>query len=271
MDYKHNQIIAENDSKRSKFIYHFLRTKKNNFSNEEIIIPKTIIQYWHNSDELPDDVLECIQSWKTLKDKDFGFKLFDDNLAKEFIKNNLDEVHLQSYLKCHHPAMRCDYFRLCYLYIFGGFYIDCDELYSGGVIDFLYMNNNIKIQPLCYNLNKAQMVEINTFLNRPYKNYNIYYINNNPIISPPKHELIFIALERATKRLICEDDIFDIQSTTGPGNLSASLIYYLLKNNNDIEIIEDWGIISHAPWPLSYRNDDRNWRLYNANNKKWFD
>jgi hypothetical protein len=34
--------------------------------------------------------------------------------------------------------MRCDYFRLCYIYRQGGFYVDADEIYQGGDYHSLY-------------------------------------------------------------------------------------------------------------------------------------
>ena len=264
------KLIFEDDNKRSKFIYDFLQKQKNTHSNEDIIIPKVIVQYWHSFDDLPKDVLRCIKSWKSLKNKGFEFKFFDDNLAKKFISKHLDKENLVCYLKCHHPAMTCDYFRLCYLYVCGGFYVDSDELYLNKEIDFLFMDNNIKIQPFCYNVEQEKMVEIENFLHKPYVSSNIYYFNNNPIIAPPLHELILIALKRATNKLLKEENIFDIQSTTGPGNLSASIVSYLLDGKNEINIIDNWNFISKSPWPLSYRNDDRNWRLYDGNTKKWF-
>ena len=138
-------------------------------------------------------------------------------------------------------------------------------------IDFLFDNNNIKIQPLCYSLKKEKMVDSRDFLRNPYEETNIYYFNNNPIISTPNHLLIAIALKRATDKLVSEDNIFDIQSTTGPGNLSASLVNYLINGGNDVEYIDDWNPISKNVWSLSYRNDNRNWRLYNGNEKKWFE
>lgn len=265
-----NKLISEDDNKRSEFIYYFLQKQKYTCSNEEVVIPKVIVQYWHSFDELPNDVFNCIESWKILKNKGFEFELFDDDSAKEFITKHLGKEHLTSYLKCHHPAMRCDYFRLCYLYIKGGFYVDSDELYLNEEIDFLFNNNNIKIQPFCYSIEKEEMIEIEDYLYKPYNDTNIYYFNNNPIVVPPFHELILIALKRATDKLLKEENIFDIQSTTGPGNLSASTVYYLLSGNEKIDIIDSWNSISKSPWPLSYRNDDRNWRLYNGNKKKWF-
>lgn len=262
-------LIAEDDNKRSKFIFNFLNKFKCD-QKEKRAIPKVIVQYWHSVNELPKDVRNCINSWKVLKDKGFKFEFFHDESAKIFINKHFGKKHLKSYLKCHHPAMRCDYFRLCYLYIRGGFYIDSDELYLNQEIDSLYKNNNVKIQPFCYSLEQKRMIEIENFLLKPYNPSNIYYFNNNPIIAPPFHEIISIALKRATYKILHQENINDIQSTTGPGNLSESIVYYLLTEKNNIEIIQNWNSISTSPWPLSYRNDDRNWRLYNGNTKKWF-
>lgn len=267
---ENHKLIAEDDLKRSEFIYNFFRMKNQISSNVEIKIPKVIIQYWHNLSEIPKDVANCIQSWKILKQKGFEFKLFDDTTAKKFIEENFEAKYLEAYLKCHHPAMRCDYFRLCYLYISGGLYIDCDELYSDMEIDSLLLDNNLKIQPLCYSIKKDEMIGIENYFSKPYNKDNIYYFNNNPIIAPPHHDLVFTALKRSTEKLINDENIFDIQSTTGPGNITAATICYLLENQTEISIIKNWDGISLTPWPLSYRNDDRNWRLYNPNNKKWF-
>src|SRR5688572_21171280 len=268
MRHEREKEIGEDDQTRSEFVYNFLKTKTPVTPDCDLEIPKVVIQYWHCLDELPGDVSKCIDSWKVLKEKKFQFKLFDDVQAQKFINEYYDENYLNAYLKCHHPAMRCDYFRLCYLYIFGGFYIDCDELYSGQKIDILYNNNNIKIQPLCYSLSQQKMVNIEDFLSDPYDKTNIYYFNNNPIVTPPKHELISIALNRANNILYSRQNIYDIQSTTGPGNLTASVVFYMLQKSDRISVIKNWNDIPCSPWPLSYRNDDRNWRLYDPNNKK---
>lgn len=270
MDIEHQTTIAEDDTKRSEFVFDFIKSEILETKVGEIKIPKTIVQFWHDLEELPNDVFNCINSWKILQEKGFEFKLFDDSSAIIFIKENFDEKYLDAYLKCHHPAMRCDYFRLCYLHVFGGYYVDCDEVYSNNEIDFLYLDNNIKIQPLCYNINLDKMIDIENYINDDYDKSNIYYFNNNPIISPPNHELISIALERATTKLLKDENTHDIQSTTGPGNITAALVVYLLKKQTEITIIKNWNNISHTPWPLSYRNDNRNWRLYDAKKDKWF-
>jgi mannosyltransferase OCH1-like enzyme len=237
MNKKNTESIAEEDNARSKFIYDFLQKEKISPANN-VPIPKVIMQYWHSSKEIPKDVLECIDSWKVLINKGFRFDFFDDESAKCFIKKHLKKEHIDSYLKCHHPAMRCDYFRLCYLYVSGGLYVDSDELLLNIEIDFLFENNNIKIQPLCYSLKEEKMIDNRDFLRCPYDETNVYYFNNNPIISPPNHHLIALALKRATDKLVGDDNIFDIQATTEPGNLSASLVNYHINGGNDVEYID---------------------------------
>lgn len=39
-----------------------------NIASFHQIIPKKIIQFWDSYDQLPEDVLECINSWKKTED-----------------------------------------------------------------------------------------------------------------------------------------------------------------------------------------------------------
>lgn len=60
----------------------------------------------------------------------------------------------------------------------------------------------------------------------------------------------------------------DIQSTTGPGNFTASLVKHALISElagqaRDFALLANWQTISVSRWPLSYRDDERNWRLWN--------
>ena len=58
----------------------------------------------------------------------------------------------------------------------------------------------------------------------------------------------------------------EIQSTTGPGNLTRS-IFDLAKEHGETErallVLRDWEDVATSKWPLSYRRDARNWRLSN--------
>lgn len=263
----------ENHAFRSHVIQWLLHQSCSGIQQEpncEYAIPRVLIQYWHDLDALPEDVAQCLQSWKQLESHGFVVQLFDDKLARVFINENFDPQHVTAFDRCYHPAMRCDYFRLCYILKCGGFYVDADEVYRGTGWEELFSDEKLKIQPLCYDTSTNEMVKPEDFLcDASFPSSRIFYINNNPLIAPPSHPLLRIALLRSTKILLSNTAKPEIQSTTGPGNLSASLVRHaadlqLTQGTWDFTILRDWPSISECRWFLSYRNDDRNWRYLNS-------
>ena len=231
-------------------------------------IPRVIIQFWDDPFRLPSDVRECLDSWQPLAKSGFTRVLFDDDRASRFISGVFGPTFVAAFDRCHHPAMRCDYFRLCYLLARGGFYVDADEFYLGGSCDELFLNDMLKVQPLCYDLATDSMVPSEVLRKRALSSDWIYYVNNNPLVAPPFHPVIRLALARATRILLNESGHPEIQSTTGPGNLTASLVRHSLTcelagKEQDFGLVENWETISTSRWPLSYRDDIRNWRLWN--------
>jgi hypothetical protein len=96
-------------------------------------------------------------------------------------------------------------------------------------------------------------------------NGRIFYVNNNPIIAPPAHPVIERALARATDRLLGEDPLPEIQSTTGPGNLTAALAAHahdmiVAGSPFDFELLYDWEAVAETRWELAYRSSASNWR-----------
>lgn len=268
-----NNEIFEDDKQRSHYFWkllcepsHIIHTVEN-----QLTIPRILIQFWDNAKFIPLDVSKCIDSWKLLDKHGFTRLLFDDESAKNYIMDNYDSQYLKAFNLCHHPAMRADYFRLCYLFKIGGFYVDADDVYKGTDIEVYYQNNKLKIQPLCYDTTTDKMVDISNLstLDEHSVEY-IYYANNDPIIAPPYHPVIKIALERATICLLEQTNkLNDIQSITGPGNLTASIVKYSietehLNNNPGFIFLHKWNKISFPMWPLDYRKDKRNWRLWDG-------
>jgi len=232
-------------------------------------IPKTIFQFWHNLQELPDDIGECVASWTRWTTSGFKHHLFDEDSAKEFISSSLGARHALAFERCYHPAMQADYFRMCYLFVEGGFYVDADDVCVGTQIDELFDDGRLKVQPLCYDIASATMVNPSTFLQIGAYDPNwIFYFNNNPLIADSGHPIIERALQQATKLLEHANDagLPEIQSTTGPGNLSKS-IFDLGTASGEVErdllVLRDWDSLAVSKWPLSHRNDARNWRFSN--------
>ena len=151
----------------------------------------------------------------------------------------------------------------------GGFYIDADDIYLGDPIDHLFTDGRLKLQPFCYDIATAQMVPPSVFANPGANKLSwIFYFNTTPLIAARKHPIVELALLNATISLEQEskEDLPEVQATTGPGNLTRS-IFEMLANKSYPEeeffILHDWEKTSTSKWPLSYRNDTRNWRLSN--------
>ncbi|HEY3382640.1 MAG TPA: hypothetical protein VGK32_12775 [Vicinamibacterales bacterium] len=212
-----------------------------------------------------------MDSWRQLRSAGFVLTCFDDTSARRFVADNLEARHLEALDACYHPAMRSDYFRLCYIGLRGGCYVDVDDVYSGQSLDALFDDGCLKLHPLCYDVPSVTMVPSEVFTRPGADSQNwIFYFNNNPLIAPPGHAIVLRALERSTGILngIASGELPEIQSTTGPGNLTASLVAQALicdeaDTSLALTILQNWNRFATSVWPLSYRADARNWRLSN--------
>jgi mannosyltransferase OCH1-like enzyme len=261
---------AEDDACRSRYMQRLVRDAAGpEIATGGSSIPRVVIQYWHDAADVPEDVRECLESWKLLTTEGFNHVLFDDRSARRFIASHLGPRYVAAFDGCGHPAMRCDYFRMCYLVRYGGFYVDADEYYQGGDCTSLFQDDLLKVQPLCYDTSTDCMVPVDIFARR--ENHSpqwIYYVNNNPLVAPREHPALRLALARSTGLLSRQKGRLDIQGTTGPGNLTASLVAHAMttdreRSGRDFSLLLDWDSLSVSRWPLSYRNDERNWRLWN--------
>jgi hypothetical protein len=231
--------------------------------------PKRIVQFWNDLDRLPGDVKECIESWRRTEEQGFDLVLFDEHEAKDYIRRRLGPRYEKAYDKCYHPAMQSDYFRLCYILMEGGCYVDADDVYHGHAIQHLFTDGRLKIQPLCYDMATNEMVPPSVFTEPGANALSwIFYFNNNPLIAVCGHPIVERALAKATLSLERDtvDELPDIQSTSGPGNLTKTIFDTATKNGEIEEtllVLRDWEGIATSRWPLSYRNDERNWRLSN--------
>jgi len=262
----------EHDRQRSEFIRGLVQQSEGELPINDRYKqspPRTILQFWHDLRELPEDIEECVASWSRWTTAGFKHCLFDERSAKAFIGRSLDARHGRAFERCYHPAMQADYFRLCYLAVEGGFYVDADDVCVGAKIESLFDDGRLKVQPLCYDIASGTMVNPSVFLQTDaYDPGWIFYFNNNPLIANQGHPIIERALRRATDLLELADEaaLPEIQTTTGPGNLSKSIFEHgttLGGVERDLVILRDWDSLAVSKWPLSHRGDARNWRLSN--------
>lgn len=229
-------------------------------------IPKKILQYWHDPSDLPDDVNECMASWEKLAGSGFQFYLHDDVSAPEYIARRYGKREQTAFARCVHPAMRSDYLRLCFIVEEGGSYVDADDVLIGDGWLNLFDDNRLKLQPLCYDITGGGMMEAANIWNSAIGSEGCnFYVNNDPLVAPARHPLLIRALARATGKLLSEYHSHEIQSTTGPGNLTIALVAHakqlqLSGRPLDFEFLKNWDAIAEMRWQLSYRDDDRNWR-----------
>lgn len=229
-------------------------------------IPRNLIRFWHDHSELPDDVAACMFTWERLIGHGFAIQTFDDASADRYIRGRYGAREVAAFGRCAHPAMRCDYLRLCVLLIEGGLYVDCDDVLLDDGWTCLFYDNRLKLQPLCYNISAGGMMP-NADIWRtdlPVGERN-FYVNNDPIAAPAGHPVLQRALERATELLLRGDNQLEIQATTGPGNLTTVLAAHAHTAISrgralDFSLIRGWDAIAEMRWDLSYRGDKRNWR-----------
>lgn len=231
--------------------------------------PKRIVQFWDDLGRLPRDVRECMESWKKLEQSGFELQVFDESSAREFIRIYLGSRYERAFDKCYHPSMKSDYFRYSYILVEGGFYIDADDVYHGTTIDHLFADGRLKLQPFCYDIATAQMVPPSVFLNPGSNELSwIFYFNTTPLIAVRNHPIIERVLLNATTALEqkSKGGLPEVQATTGPGILTRSIFEMIAGEicpEEALLVVHDWENVSTSKWPLSYRNDKRNWRLSN--------
>jgi hypothetical protein len=230
--------------------------------------PKRVVQFWNDLQQLPEDVKACMNSWRRLEQIGFKLEVFDENAARTFIRDRLGVRYERAFNRCYHPSMMSDYFRYSYVFVEGGFYIDADDVYHGTPVDQLFADGRLKLQPFCYDVTTSQMVAPSIFTtpgaNQPGW---IFYFNTTPLIARRHHPIVERALLNATLSLEMDlpSGLPEVQATTGPGNLTRSVFEVLNEgcSSNELMIAHNWELTSTSQWPLSYRNDSRNWRLSN--------
>lgn len=230
--------------------------------------PKRIVQFWNDLQRLPEDVMGCMESWRQLERIGFEIEVFDERSARTFIRNRLGARHERAFDRCYHPSMMSDYFRYSYVLVEGGFYIDADDVYHGTPIDQLFLDGRLKLQPFCYDIATSQMVAPPIFAEPGAQQPGwIFYFNTTPLIASCRHPIVERALLNATLSLEVDPTygLPEVQATTGPGNLTRSVFEVLSEgcSSDSILVVNDWELTSTSQWPLSYRNDSRNWRLSN--------
>lgn len=265
--------FEQNDSLRSRFIRDLtleqlsrMEPRNGSERTQMEVAPRTLVRYWHEPREMPDDVRACLNSWDPLREEGFEFRMFCDSSAASYIAERYSKREGDAFARCRHPAMRSDYLRMCFVLAEGGLYVDADDVLIGNGWKDLFRDGGLRVQPLCYDIPTGQMLPAAELWRADLPtDGRIFYVNNNPIAAPASHPVLERALARATDKLLGEDRMLEIQSTTGPGNFTAALAAHahdlrVAGSPLDFELLYYWEAVAETRWELSYRSDARNWR-----------
>ena len=266
--------FEEDDRLRSDFIRQLtLRqlerdrgSSRSELTSRTVLIPRTLVRFWHDPCDVPPDVRKCLESWDALGDEGFAFRMFGDASAAAYIAERYGPRERAAFARCRHPAMRSDYLRMCFVLAEGGLYVDADDVLLGGGWKDVFRDGTLKVQPLCYDVTAGGMVSASELRRTDLPtDGRTFYVNNNPIAAPAGHPVLQRALARATDSLLGDEPAPEIQSTTGPGNLTAVLAAHARESQvsstrPDFELLLDWERTAEPCWDLAYRSDARNWR-----------
>jgi len=107
------------DKKVDTFIYSIPQSLKEDVSGSNNI-PKKLLQTYVSKERVPQKVFDNIQKFAS----DYEYTFFSNHQQYEFIKDNYDSSVLDVYNNLQNLAHKSDVFRYCYLYKYGGVYLD---------------------------------------------------------------------------------------------------------------------------------------------------
>ena len=149
-----------------------------------LIIPRTIYMTWKTLN-LPKFMNETINKLQQINNE-FEIKIYDDNMCREFIKNNFDRDILIAYDNLIPGAYKADLWRLCILYKYGGIYIDIkfEPVNNFKLINLI--NRNILTKDLndshIYNgfiISESNNIFLKKCIYKIVYNVNIHYYGDN--------------------------------------------------------------------------------------------
>jgi mannosyltransferase OCH1-like enzyme len=177
-------------------------------------IPKTIIHTWNTKNIENTDLYYQVNVVKNLH-PDFNYVFFDEDDRQKFIKENYSEKIYKAYLKLKPMAYRADLWRYCYLYKFGGFYIDFKFIMRKSFNSIIKENTKILVGKAMYSDG----------------------INQGFIACLPNEPLIKLAIDTAVERI--ETEYYGKSSLDITGPLMFEDCFNKLYNINSSDYINN--------------------------------
>jgi predicted Zn-dependent protease len=164
-----------------------------------------IVQFW-DSAERPIEVVQAMQTWQG-RNPGVVHSVFDDGAARAFMAAFCAADVLACYEAAHHPAMQSDIFRLAFLSVRGGIYVDADDACIRDA------------RGIFAALSAVELIAVRSAEAPPY-------VHNNFIAARPGCAIIADALRDAVDSVLKQrrgGQPVDIWQTTGPGLLTRAI------------------------------------------------
>ena len=174
-------------------------------------IPRRIVQYWH-SEDWPEDVRRAILKVRAFNPA-MSCLVFHEQAARAFIAEHFGQSLAALFDCCFHHTMKSDLFRLCYLHVHGGIYVDVDiDCY--GPMDSIFGNDDFG----CFLFHSEGTP---------------WCIDNDFIVTEPGNGIILAmiqAQERNLARYRDKRQFRDIWKETGPGVATETIMSLLARS-----------------------------------------
>ena len=175
---------------------------------------KYIMQFW-DKPEPPVDVTQAMQTWQN-RNPGMVHQVFDDAAARAFLSAHCAPVVLECYEAAHHPAMQSDIFRLAFLYVRGGIYVDADDACTRDA------------RGIFAALSEVELIAVRANEAPPY-------VHNNFIAARPGCSILADALRDAVREVLAitrGGGVPNIWLTTGPGLLTRMVAKFTADASN---------------------------------------
>lgn len=204
-------------------------------------IPRRIVQFW-DTPEIPQDILLTMQSWRVMC-PGFEYAVFNDETGLAFLEAHCDSDVIKAFRMANHPAMRSDLFRLAYLFIRGGVYVDADDKCRFDIAPWLDGKHALFLL-------QEQMGSI----------------GNNFIAAAPAHPFIRSALAQVVANILGKQGDW-IWFVSGPGVLTVLFCQFYIEELRRCRLpagvmVKDAYRIQRnisIHLPRAYKHDDRGW------------
>lgn len=211
-------------------------------------IPRTIVQFW-SQDDVPEDVARTIATWRK-ENPDYRHMLFNDRQAATYIAEHFERA-ARAFALCRHPAMKSDFFRICFILREGGFYVDADDACVRPLDDLREAIGN------------ANFVALLSSDSAPY-------VFNGFLAGNPGNRIMHSALDDMVERIEQAEihgQSTDIWHTTGPGLITRAVSRWFMADQTEAQDAlfltpHQYNHFAREAEDLNYKSTaEGNWRL----------